>query len=355
MKVLITGICGFAGCAIARHLLEAVAGLTVVGVDNFMRPGSELNRAVLRHLGVKVHHADLRIAEDLGALPAVDWVIDAAANPSVLAGLGAASSDTRQLVNHNLLGTVNALEYCKSRNAGLILLSTSRVYSIAPLARLKLEVHAEAFRPCAHQEYPSGLSTAGVAEEFSTWPPVSLYGSTKLCSEALALEYSAAFGFPVWINRLGVLAGAGQFGRADQGVFSFWIHSCAERRPLSYIGFGGQGFQVRDCLHPRDLIPVLSRQLGGSPSSGEAVANIAGGMANSLSLRQLHRWCETRFGHRPVTSNPADRPFDVPWLVLDSSRARAHFDWQPSTGADDILNEIAEHAERNPHWLDITT
>ena len=42
--------------------------------------------------------------------------------------------------------------------------------------------------------------------------------------------------------------------RADQGIFSFWIRSWKEKKPLKYIGFDGRGSQVRDCLHPRDLI-----------------------------------------------------------------------------------------------------
>ncbi len=52
-----------------------------------------------------------------------------------------------------------------------------------------------------------------------------MYGSTKLASEIVALEYGEAFGFPVWINRCGVLAGAGQFGTPDQGIFSYWINA----------------------------------------------------------------------------------------------------------------------------------
>jgi CDP-paratose 2-epimerase len=44
----------------------------------------------------------------------------------------------------------------------------------------------------------------------------------------------------VHINRCGVLAGAGQFGKADQGIFSFWIHSYRARRPMKYIGFEGR-------------------------------------------------------------------------------------------------------------------
>jgi CDP-paratose 2-epimerase len=339
---------------LALTLREAKPGLEIVGVDNFIRPGSEQNRQRLRSVGIKVVHADLRVADDLETLPDVDWLIDAAANPSVLAGVSGSGMSSRQLMRHNLGGTINNLEFCRARKAGFILLSTSRVYSIPPLAQLKVKPYLGGFRPLASQVWPPGLSCAGVAEDFSTSPPVSLYGATKICSEALAIEYGQAFGFPVWINRLGVLAGAGQFGRADQGVFSFWIHSCAWNRALKFIGFGGEGFQVRDCLHPRDQVEPLLRQLQRAPSSNEIITNFAGGIRNSISLGQLHQWCEDRFGARPVQKNAANRPFDVPWLVLDTTRARQRFGWQVQTPLASILEEIATHAAESPHWLDCT-
>src|SRR5450756_1443354 len=211
MKILITGICGFVGSTLARALLDSAENLKVTGVDNFIRPGSELNRRELAKLGVKIIHADVRSAADFETLPDADFVIDAAANPSVLAGVDGKTS-SRQLLEHNLWGTVNVLEYCKTHRAGLILLSTSRVYSIKPLAELAVEARDQAFHPRAGS-LPPGLTQNGVAENFSTAPPLSLYGSTKLASECLALEYGGAFGFPVWINRCGVLAGAGQFGK----------------------------------------------------------------------------------------------------------------------------------------------
>lgn len=40
-----------------------------------------------------------------------------------------------------------------------------------------------------------GLTLRGIREDFSTAAPVSLYGATKLASEALALEYCEALGF----------------------------------------------------------------------------------------------------------------------------------------------------------------
>lgn len=353
MNILITGICGFVGSTLARTWLEAVPGLVVYGLDNFIRPGSEHNRAALQKLGIKLIHGDIRMASDFDAVPPVDWVIDAAANPSVLAGVDGMTS-SRQLIEHNLLGTVNILEYCKRSHAGFILLSTSRVYSIASLAEVAVEARDGAFRLAEGRDLPPGLTPAGIAETFSTAPPISLYGSTKLASETLAREYGETFGFPVWINRCGVLAGAGQFGRADQGIFAFWINSWLRRRPLSYIGFGGRGHQVRDCLHPRDLVPLLRKQTAAGAVAPVQVVNLGGGQDSAMSLAELSGWCRERFGDHGVTGTPEMRRFDIPWLVMDSALCRKTWEWHPEKPLTSILEEIALHAEANPHWLEIS-
>src|SRR5437868_6796231 len=100
MHLFITGICGFVGSTVALALRELRPGAKVSGIDNFCRPGSETNRLRLRQAGVHVAHADMRCASDFEKLPACDWIIDGAANPSVLAGVGGTSS--RQLMEQNL-------------------------------------------------------------------------------------------------------------------------------------------------------------------------------------------------------------------------------------------------------------
>ena len=352
MKILITGICGFVGSSLAEAWLAAEPGITVCGIDNFIRQGSERNRERLKKLGIKLYHGDIRCASDFDALPKVDWVIDAAANPSVLAGTDGQVS-SRQLIEHNLQGTVNILEYCKNNNTGFILLSTSRVYSIPPLASLAVSPQGIAFQLKNDQPLPPGVSTEGVSEAFSTAPPISLYGSTKLASEVLALEYGETFGFPVWINRCGVLAGAGQFGKADQGIFAFWINSYLRRRPLTYIGFGGHGYQVRDCLHPRDLVPLLRKQTLAPPVSTRVI-NLGGGQKNAMSLAELSAWCKDRFGSHTISSSAQERRFDIPWLIMDSTLAGTLWGWQSQTSINAILNEITLHAEANPNWLELS-
>jgi CDP-paratose 2-epimerase len=325
-----------------------------VAADNLSRAGSELNRSALRKLGVRFQHADLRASSDVESLPAVDWVIDAAALPSVLGGVdGRAAS--RQVVEHNLATVVNLLEFCRHHNAGLIILSTSRVYSIEALRNLPVHRAGRRFELTSTATLPPGVSPAGIAEEFPTSAPISLYGATKLASEVLALEYASSFGFPVWINRCGVMAGGGQFGRADQGIFSFWLNSWLRRQPLTYLGFDGDGHQVRDCLHPRDLVPLLVRQMRAVETVQPRLTNVSGGIASAMSLRELSDWCADRWGARDVAAEPRTRTFDVPWLVLDSATAHRDWVWRPETPVAAILEEIALHAETNPDWLELST
>ena len=329
MKILITGICGFTGSTFARTFQEFNSTVELCGIDNLLRAGSEQNRARLKASGVRFFHGDVRCPSDLEVLPNVQWVIDAAANASVLAGVSGDSS-SRQLVEHNSVGTINLLEYCKRTSAGLILLSTSRVYSIAPLVSLPLTIENQAYRPQLDSCSVAGLSSEGIAENFSTTPPLSLYGATKLASEILALEYGEAFSLPVWIN------------------------SWRAKRPLKYIGFGGHGHQVRDCLHPRDVAGLVWKQMQSPDRQVERVQNVAGGAGSAMSLAQLSAWCATRFGKHSVGRDSGSRRYDIPWIVLDSARAKRQWDWRPTVLVEQILEEIAQHAQAHPEWLEIS-
>lgn len=351
MRILITGVCGFVGSALADCLLERVEGLHLTGIDNLIRPGAAINRGRLEKLGVEFIHGDLRSASDLSALPACDWVIDAAANPSVLAGLSGAGS-SRRLFEHNLGASGNVLEYCREHRAGLFMLSSSRVYSIAVLASIPLRVRDRAFAVDPAGPLPIGLSVNGIGPEFSTVAPVSLYGATKLSSEIMALEYGAAFDFPVWVTRCGVLAGAGQFGTPAQGIFAFWVNAHLRRWPLCYIGFDGSGYQVRDAFHPRDLASLIIAQMRTARSDGQRIYTAGGGTGNTMSLAQLTTWCDDRFGRHVPAADPQPRRYDIPWMAMDNCDASRDFAWHIETPLPAILEDIARHAVEHPDWLE---
>ena len=56
-----------------------------------------------------------------------------------------------------------------------------------------------------------------------------------------------------------------------------------------------------------------------------------------MSLRQLTAWCDEKFGCHPVASEAAPRPFDIPWMVLDSTKANQLWGWSPATPTLHIL------------------
>jgi CDP-paratose 2-epimerase len=356
-RILVTGGCGFVGAALCRRFAEAFPGAEITSLDSLRRRGSETNLVMLERHGVRVVHGDIRQAPDVDSLGPFDWVIDAAAEPSVLAGTAAGGHiGRRQLVDHNLLGTANLLESAARWQAGVVLLSTSRVYSIPALAAVPLAERAglhgvPAFTLDPSPPAPAGLSPGGITEAFSTAAPVSLYGATKLAGETLALEYAHAAGTPLVIDRCGVLAGAGQFGRADQGIFSWWIHRWAAGKPLSFIGFGGRGLQVRDCLHPDDLAALVMLQMAAARGGEPELVHAAGGATAATSLAELSAWCADRFGSHDVAASPETRPYDLAWVVLDHAAATARHGWRPTRTRESIFEEIAVHAERHPDWL----
>ncbi|NEP25919.1 NAD-dependent epimerase/dehydratase family protein, partial [Moorena sp. SIO3I6] len=235
-----------------------------------------------------------------------------------------------------------------------MILSTSRVYSINALCSIPLNEDNNRFIPDHSQTFPVGFSLQGVSENFSTSAPVSLYGSTKLASEIMALEYSSAFDFPVWVNRCGVIAGAGQFGKIDQGIFSFWIYQWMLGKPLSYIGFGGEGKQVRDFICPEDLARLISMQLSQPDKKAPKVVNVGGGQECSMSLKELSQYCAERLRvKREINSIPETRPFDIPYYVTDNSLVQEIWNWKPEVSATNTLDAIANWAKANRAAIEV--
>src|SRR5436305_13473701 len=132
MTILITGGAGFAGSNLAVKLKKNYSLYTIIAFDNLKRRGSELNLPRLKAKDIIFMHGDIRCKEDLYFTNKIDLVIDASAEPSVLAGI---TSPVEQVINNNLSGTINCLELARNHKASFIFLSTSRVYPIASLEK----------------------------------------------------------------------------------------------------------------------------------------------------------------------------------------------------------------------------
>jgi CDP-paratose 2-epimerase len=336
MRVLITGGAGFVGSNLAVHLCRAMPSAVIVSMDNLYRRGSELNLPRLRQYGIAFHWGDVR---ELTTFPngPFDFIVECSAEPSILAG-----HDDRSdyLFQTNLIGAFHCLEMARQWNSRFLFLSTSRVYPIT-----KLESH-----PWREQETrfvwedndTPGISSRGVREILDMNGSRSLYGFTKYAAEQLIEEYRATYSLKAVINRCGVVAGPWQFGKIDQGVASLWALAHHFGRPLSYIGYGGHGKQVRDFLHIDDLCELIAEQVRDFDEWDGWVGNVSGGMKNSASLYELTRLCQEISGKKmPIASIPENRPNDLRIFVADCTRLFQRTAWRPKRDVRQAVSDIA--------------
>ena len=348
MKVLVTGGAGFVGANVCVSLATRHPEWEVVALDNLRRRGSELNLPRLRAAGVAFVHGDVREREDVFAVGEIGALIEASAEPSVLAGI---DGGLDYLVETNLVGAFNCLEACRRSGAQLVFLSTSRVYPVAALSRLDNSEQETRFALNDGQSVP-GASSAGIAESFPLEGARTFYGTTKLAAEHLIAEYVETFDLRAAVNRCGVIAGPWQLGKVDQGVFTFWMLSHHLGRPLAYIGFGGSGKQVRDLLHIDDLVDLVEEQLADSERWQGTLFNVGGGRDCSLSLLELTELCREISGNRvEIGSELKTRPGDVPIYVSDCSALFAYTAWRPRKGPRSILEDISGWVTANESAL----
>jgi CDP-paratose 2-epimerase len=347
MKILISGGCGFVGSQLAKRF--QIDGHHVTAFDNLKRRGSELNLAGYKDLGIRFIHGDIRCESDLFDInEQYDLFVEASAEPSVHAGL---DGSPNYLLQTNLVGTLNCLEFARKHCGGMIFLSTSRVYSIKPLREIRLCESKTRLEIDEHQTI-NGISPKGVSLDFPVHQARSLYGATKLASELIVQEYADTYKFPSIINRCGVIAGPGQFGKVDQGVFTMWVANHIYQKPLKYIGFEGTGKQVRDLLHPEDLYNLIAIQSANLSTQSGDIFNVGGGYDCSTSLLEFTHLCqeatakEVEIGIVPITS-----PVDIPLYITDNSKVSATFGWKPKKTSKDIVTDINHWISNNIEYL----
>ncbi len=342
MNIVITGGCGFVGSNLSIDLKNQ--GHHVTCFDNLSRRGSEIILQRILDHGCNFLHADIRNTEDFIKLGYnFDLMIECSAEPSVLSG--SRGSDAYYLINNNLVGFINCLEYCRIQKVPIIFLSTSRVYPYDKLNSLNYNEKKTRFEISDNQEY---ASKNGVSIHFPLDGVRSLYGATKLAAEFLLKEYSINYDLPSLINRFGVIAGPWQLGKVDQGVFTYWLANHYFKRDLKYIGYGGKGKQVRDLLHIDDLISLVNLQVGQISKYRGEIFNAGGSDFSSLSLLETTGLCQEITGN-VVKIDPelTNRPADMIWYKTDNSLTEEEFNWEPRRDAKTILTDIYNWLHKN--------
>jgi CDP-paratose 2-epimerase len=336
------------GSNLAVLFKQAYPACTVTCLDNLKRRGSELNLKRLKAAGVQFVHGDIRNREDFDEIGEIDFIIEAAAEPSVLAGI---ENTPDYLINTNLMGTINCLNFALKRKAGFVFLSTSRIYPFALLDEAGFEELGSRFTLSANQSI-RGISVDGVSTDFPYQGARSLYGATKFASELLVNEYCELLGLRAVINRCGVITGPWQMGKVDQGVIVLWMARHFWKKDLSYNGYGGEGKQVRDILHVHDLFRLLDWQMKNITTMNGRIFNVGGGLRCSVSLRELTTLCEILTGnHINIQPIPENRKADLRIYVTDNSEVNAATGWKPAHTPETIMKEIYEWIRENEEDL----
>lgn len=347
--ILITGGAGFVGSNLATLLKEKYPDYFIMCLDNLKRKGSELNLNKLRSHGIDFIHGDIRDKNDFKQIRRqINCVIDAAAEPSVLAGF---DGNTDYVIGTNLNGTINALNFSVEHKANFIFLSTSRVYPIKRIEEIDLIETDTRFEIATVQKGP-GITQQGISEVFPLAGPRSLYGATKLASEMMVEEYNEMFGLKTVIDRCGIITGPYQMGKVDQGVVVLWMAKHFWKKNLSYVGYGGTGKQVRDMVHVNDLFNLIDIQIHQIEKFNGQTFNVGGGRKVSASLQELTSACRLISGNEiPIQSIFETRKADIRLYISDNTKISAVTDWFPKKTVQEILEDIFLWIKNNEHQL----
>ncbi|MDG1540089.1 MAG: NAD-dependent epimerase/dehydratase family protein [Candidatus Thalassarchaeaceae archaeon] len=248
---LVTGGAGFIG----SHLVDALVeqGKEVRVMDNFSSGREEF---LAHHEGsgsVEVYRGDLLDQEAvITAMEGIEAVHHLAANPDIRLGTEVTDTDLRQ----GTVATYNVLEAMRVSEVGRISFASSSA------------VYGEA-------------GVMPTPEDYGPVMPISLYGASKLASEALITAWAGTFGAQGYIHRFANIVGP----RGTHGVIFDFIHKL-KRDParLEVLGDGNQEksyMSAHDCvksmLHVIDLGeegPVLNNLGTGDTCSVSRIAEI---------------------------------------------------------------------------------
>ena len=243
---LVTGGAGFIG----SHLVDALVdeGKKVRVIDNFSSGREEF---LAHHEGggaVEVCRGDLLDRESvIAAMEGIETVHHLAANPDIRLGTEVTDTDLKQ----GTVATYNVLEAMRASGVGRISFASSSA------------VYGEA-------------GVMPTPEDYGPIMPISLYGASKLASEALITAWAGTFGTQGFIHRFANIVGP----RGTHGVIFDFIHKL-KRDPsrLEVLGDGNQEksyMSAHDCV--QSMIHVIS--LG---DEGTVLNNLGTGDTCSVS------------------------------------------------------------------------
>lgn len=327
--VVVTGGCGFIGSNIVDAL--ARAGHDVVVLDNLSRSGAHDNAEWLtrRHAGrLTIAVCDIADRESVRhAVTGSRAVLHLAAQVAVTTSIQDPTLDFET----NLKGTFTLLEAVRlhAPRAAFLFASTNKVYGdVVPAGMLRRD--ATRYSP-AEASVETGIGETAALDFHSP------YGCSKGAADQYVRDYARIYGLTTIVLRMSCIYGPRQFGNEDQG----WLaHVMMRAIRGDRITIFGDGCQVRDALYVDDAVAAWLSLLDHAGAAAGRVFNLGGGVANTISLRELLTAISDMQGVRPDTTYTEWRPGDQRWYVSDISAITAATGWRPTVELRDGLARL---------------
>lgn len=332
-RVLITGGAGFIGSNLAAHYLKK--GWQVTVFDNLSRKGSEKNLSWLiqsfKGNDLKVIEKDVRDFEAVTeAVRLADLIYHLAAQVAVTTSL----LNPREDFEVNALGGFNVLE--AARQAGhkpiVIYSSTNKVYG-----QLENVLIKEGEKRYDFEEIE------GIDEEH----PLdfhSPYGCSKGIGDQYTRDYARIYRLPTVVFRQSCIYGPRQMGVEDQGWVAHFVISALHKRPITIYG---NGKQVRDLLHVKDLIAAYEQAVDNIEICRGQVYNIGGGKEFSLSVLEAIELIGSLLGKKIEPSFAEARLGDQKVFISDNTKLKEHLRWEPKVHFKDGITELIACVKEN--------
>ncbi|NOG31690.1 NAD-dependent epimerase [Halomonas sp. TBZ9] len=323
MKLLVTGMAGFIGHAVAKRL--AGQGHDLVGIDNL----NDYYDVALKHArlsdlikcdDVRFIELDLADSEGMSALFAAEQ-FDRVIHLAAQAGVRYSLDNPHAYAESNLVGHLNVLEGCRRHSIEhLVYASSSSVYGM-------------------NEKVP--FATHDAVDH-----PISLYAATKKANELMAHTYSHLYELPT--TGLRFFTVYGPWGRPDMAPFKF-TQALLEGKPIQV---NNHGDMQRDFTYIDDIVEGVVRILDVIPASGNstsapdtstapyALYNIGNGSPVALMdfIRAIERatGCDAKCDFRGM------QPGDVPRTWADTEALFDATGYRPQVGIEEGVARFVE-------------
>jgi UDP-glucuronate 4-epimerase len=327
--ILVTGVAGFIGAAVAEMLLQC--GERVVGFDNlndYYDPA--LKQARLGRLRQAVPNGRFQFArlalEDGEGITALfrstqpDRVIHLAAQ----AGVRHSIRHPGPYVQSNLVGFAHVLEACRQQGVRhLVYASSSSVYG--------------------------GNRRLPFSEQHPVNHPVSLYAATKRANELMAHSYSHLYGLPA--TGLRFFTVYGPWGRPDMAPMLF-ARAILAGEPIRVFNHGAM---ERDFTYIDDIVAGVIRcldkpatvnldfdPLNPDPATAAAPHRLFNiGNSQPVPLLRFIELLEQELGREAIRDLQPLQPGDVPSTAADTRALEAWVGFRPTTPVEEGVARFA--------------